>query len=60
MLDVQFTRGAGERPVAQAIEGFAEPGGGEDFRAAQQALLRRVFQDEKVIFLARALDVFFE
>ncbi|MNN29927.1 hypothetical protein D3C81_1435520 [compost metagenome] len=57
VLDVQLARGAGERAVAQAVEGFAETGRGDDFRAAHQAPVRLVFQDKKVILRAGTLGV---
>ncbi|MNO84021.1 hypothetical protein D3C76_753500 [compost metagenome] len=60
VLDVQFPRGAGEVPVAQAVERLAVPRRGENFRAADQVLRRRVFEDKEIIFRAMTLDVFLE
>ncbi|MNG31348.1 hypothetical protein D3C84_1171260 [compost metagenome] len=36
VLDVQLPRGTVEMAVAQAVEGFAETGSGENFRTAHQ------------------------
>ncbi|MOA04582.1 hypothetical protein D3C78_1241460 [compost metagenome] len=60
VLDVQFPRGTGEVPVAQAVKRLVVPRRGEDFRAAGQVPCRQVLEYKKIVFRAMSLDVLFE
>ncbi|MNQ68708.1 hypothetical protein D3C85_832720 [compost metagenome] len=60
MLDVQFPRGTGEVPVAQAVERLVVTRRGEDFRAAGQVPCRQVFEYKEIVFRAMSLHVLFE